>query len=975
MDMDMEMPDPDELEWMESHGLLPEEEEDAYFDDEGFVPPPGDSDQPRDSPQPQEPAAPRANEASDGSLKRPPPPPPSEQEDEGERSKRRNVGRGDEEDEDWLRYSPPPAPEVVIVEKTISRYASEIHGDSVPVTAPNGDRVYAKLAFEGLVGQGISGARQWTHFSIPNRSHTGLLSESFHSLTRRAEQEALAKALQESTDSIDHEACSATPIVTEKLWVEKYAPNSFTELLSDEHTNREVLLWLKQWDSCVFGSHIRATGDEVLSALRRHSSTIQKNGSNRNFFSKSKGVPVVSLDDTPLNAPSSNPEGLGGSFSKMSSVDNTPEQKVLLLCGPPGLGKTTLAHVAARHCGYHVVEINASDDRSASSIETKILDVVQMNSIMSDSKPKCLVIDEIDGALGDGKGAVEVILKMINAEKSNNSDRSTNAEETQVRKASKKSHKIAKLLRPVICICNDLYAPALRQLRQVAKVHVFVQPTISRVVNRLKYICKTEGFKTSSIALSALAEYTECDIRSCLNTLQFLNKKKVALNVVSEQFSYPYDATINRYVVLFLMIHVTEQTAFDSQVIGQKDKSKSILDVWKQILQKKKLKRAAKSESHFNEDKDIDSLFTLISNRGDYDVTMDGIHENFLRLSYHDPMLQKTVKCLDILGVSDSLTQYVYRTQQMSLHAYQTPIAITISRMVAQVEKPKIEWPKALQRSRALLLEKKDMLKTWRNQMSPFVSRHLSVESFVEDIASPFLHILSPLSLRPVALNLLSQREKDELAQIVDTMVSYSVTYRNKKFVPQEKANISVVQHEVSSLSLYPPINDVVNFKGYQSEHIGLSLAMKQVLVHEVEKQKIIKDSAGKLLNQTNDRDIKSEALSAIRKKTVADSIGPKLHSSKDSSKHNSCTLEVQSNSASSVNDKDSRPAKKPSVRAVNFFERFRKEKPVDAKTRSDVGQQGATILRDSRPLIFKFNEGFTNAVKRPVRVRDLLLN
>lgn len=32
------------------------------------------------------------------------------------------------------------------------------------------------------------------------------------------------------------EAC----IVSEKLWVEKYAPNSFSELLSDEQTNREV---------------------------------------------------------------------------------------------------------------------------------------------------------------------------------------------------------------------------------------------------------------------------------------------------------------------------------------------------------------------------------------------------------------------------------------------------------------------------------------------------------------------------------------------------------------------------------------------------------------------------------------------------------------------------------------------------------------------------------------------------------------
>lgn len=65
--------------------------------------------------------------------------------------------------------------------------------------------------------------------------------------------------------------------------------------------------------------------------------------------------------------------------------------QILLLCGAPGLGKTTLAHVAAQHCGYRVVEINASDDRSSSTIETKILDVVQMNSVMADSRPKCLV--------------------------------------------------------------------------------------------------------------------------------------------------------------------------------------------------------------------------------------------------------------------------------------------------------------------------------------------------------------------------------------------------------------------------------------------------------------------------------------------------------------------------------------------------------------------------------------------------------
>lgn len=54
------------------------------------------------------------------------------------------------DEEDWLRYSPPPAREPSPVveeqeEKIVSRYASQIDGDCIPVTAPSGDRVYAKI--------------------------------------------------------------------------------------------------------------------------------------------------------------------------------------------------------------------------------------------------------------------------------------------------------------------------------------------------------------------------------------------------------------------------------------------------------------------------------------------------------------------------------------------------------------------------------------------------------------------------------------------------------------------------------------------------------------------------------------------------------------------------------------------------------------------------------------------------------------
>lgn len=78
-----------------------------------------------------------------------------------------------------------------------------------------------------------------------------------------------------------------------------------------------------------------------------------------------------------------------------------PRERILLLSGLPGFGKTTLAHVLTKQAGYRTLEINASDDRNAATVSTRIKNAIEAGGgIMDKGRPVCVVVDEIDGATG-----------------------------------------------------------------------------------------------------------------------------------------------------------------------------------------------------------------------------------------------------------------------------------------------------------------------------------------------------------------------------------------------------------------------------------------------------------------------------------------------------------------------------------------------------------------------------------------------
>jgi hypothetical protein len=170
-------------------------------------------------------------------------------------------------------------------------------------------------------------------------------------------------------------------------WLTKYAPRKFTDLISDERSNRELLRWLKMWDKIVFN---KKTPDQMMNHSIINPSVMKaSNGQNRN------------------NNYNNNSSKYQQKTEELYDASGRPMKKIALVSGGPGSGKTTLAHIAAKHAGYRVVEINAaSTQKSTNGLVEAVKQAVEMRSVLesmkgisvstrSDSqnaRPNCLVI-------------------------------------------------------------------------------------------------------------------------------------------------------------------------------------------------------------------------------------------------------------------------------------------------------------------------------------------------------------------------------------------------------------------------------------------------------------------------------------------------------------------------------------------------------------------------------------------------------
>jgi replication factor C subunit 1 len=268
---------------------------------------------------------------------------------------------------------------------------------------------------------------------------------------------------------------STEPAVDSRLWTTKYAPSSLNQICGNKATVEKLQRWLQRF-----------------------------------------------------------PKNVKTGF-KLAGADGSGVFRAIMLHGPPGIGKTTAAHLVAKLEGYDIVERNASDSRSKKLIEEGLRGVLSTNSLhgyfagdgkeVNQAKKKLvLIMDEVDGMSAGDRGGVGALAAVC--------------KKTEV---------------PMILICNDRRLPKMKPFDYVTFDLPFRRPTVDQVRSRIMTIAFREGLKMPAPVVNALIEGSHADIRQVVNmistakldqdAMDFDSGKQMSKNWEKHVILKPWDIT------------------------------------------------------------------------------------------------------------------------------------------------------------------------------------------------------------------------------------------------------------------------------------------------------------------------------------------------------------------------------------------------------------------------------------------------
>lgn len=263
-------------------------------------------------------------------------------------------------------------------------------------------------------------------------------------------------------------------------------------------------------------------------------------------------------------------------------------------------------------------------------------------------------------------------------------------------------------------------------------------------------------------------------------------------------------------------------------------------------------------------------------------------------------------------------------------------LSVTFHFLFANTHVPRISYPHSQHEASSRLLGSKNALSTMMADIPPCIRTRISQLTLSLDILTLLLDIICP-KLRPVNPQLFSSREKEQMRELINTMLAYNLSYRQDR-TPEGQY----------TYMLEPRVDDVVRFPGLPPRR-QLTYQAKQTISREMEQEKMRR--AEQLMLQRNP---------VVHKPAEKKADGPRPirnHQQRLENIVKQTTVEI-------------RPE-------VDFFGRVLAPKPPRPPPTSETGEKCPSTcmgkaVGDS-DVWFRFNEGMSNAVRRNVYIRELL--